>query len=162
MEKVQELTGMSAASLSKYGLIAAVAFVMFGVGASYITMIVGVAYPAFQSFLALESDGADDDKQWLTYWVCFGVFNIIDQFAGFILVWIPFYYFIKIMFLIYLFHPATRGAETMYTWYILPIMEKYEKQIEEVEKKVYDSVNNAVHEAKDAASSVMGGSKKEE
>mmetsp|Transcript_47528 Transcript_47528/g.64449 ORF Transcript_47528/g.64449 Transcript_47528/m.64449 type:complete len:128 (+) Transcript_47528:82-465(+) len=127
MEKIQELTGLTPATISKYGLIFAVAFVMFGVGASYITMLVGVAYPTFQSFLALESDGADDDKQWLTYWVCFGVFNIIDQFAGFILVWIPFYYFIKLIFLVALFHPQTRGAEKMYTWYILPIMEKYEK-----------------------------------
>ena len=148
MEKIQELTGLTPATISKYGLVFAVLFVMFGVGSSYITMIVGVAYPTFKSFLALESEGADDDKQWLTYWVCFGVFNIVDQFAGFILVWIPFYYFIKLIFLIALFHPATHGAEKMYTWYILPIMEKYEKQIEEVEKKVYDSVNEAANELK--------------
>ena len=34
---------------------------MFGVGASYITTAIGVAYPAFMSFLALESDAKDDD-----------------------------------------------------------------------------------------------------
>jgi hypothetical protein len=51
---------------------------MLGVGESYIVNILGVVYPCFQSFLALDSQGLDDDKQWLTYWVCFGFFNIID------------------------------------------------------------------------------------
>jgi len=35
---------------------------MFGVGQVYITNLIGVAYPAFMSFLALESEGLDDDK----------------------------------------------------------------------------------------------------
>jgi|TARA_B110000977_G_C10738752_1_gene362142 receptor expression-enhancing protein 5/6 len=86
-------------------MITGVLMVMLGVGQVYITCLIGVAYPAFMSFLALESDGTDDDKQWLTYWVCFGCFNIIDQFAGIILSIIPFYYFLKLGFMIYLFHP---------------------------------------------------------
>jgi len=46
----------------QYGLIMGVMMVMFGVGSSYITNLLGVAYPAFMSFLALESEGMDDDK----------------------------------------------------------------------------------------------------
>ena len=55
-----------------------VLLVMLGIGQTYIVNVIGVAYPAFMSFLALESDGLDDDKMWLTYWVCFGCFNIIE------------------------------------------------------------------------------------
>ena len=88
--------------------------VMLGFGETYIVNILGVVYPCFMSFLALDSDGQDDDKQWLTYWVCFGIFNIIDQFAGIILRFIPFYYFLKLGFLIYLFHPSTLGATNVY------------------------------------------------
>jgi receptor expression-enhancing protein 5/6 len=113
-KQISQKTGVPLRQLMQYSLIGGVMFVMFGVGQSYITNVIGVAYPAFMSFVALESEGTEDDKQWLTYWVCFGSFNIIDQFAGIILQFIPFYYFLKLGFLVYLFHPTTMGATTVY------------------------------------------------
>ena len=120
LQKVADTLGMPVKSLMQYAMWTSVAFVMLGIGQTYITNVVGVAYPAFQSFRALESSGMDDDKQWLTYWVCFGAFNILDQFAGIILSFIPFYFFLKCGFLIYLFHPSTLGATTVYNNFILP------------------------------------------
>ena len=112
------MTGLNEGQLAKYGLVFGVLFVMFGIGASYVTCIIAVAYPAFMSFLALETEDDEDDKQWLTYWVVFGLFSIFDQFAGFILHWIPFYYFLKMGFLIWCFHPSTQGATIVYNHYI--------------------------------------------
>ena len=143
MEQVAKMTGLTPGQISRYGLIAGVVLVALGIGNTYITCLLGVAYPCFMSFLALESKGADDDKQWLTYWVVFGLFNIIDQFAGFILHFIPFYFFLKLAFLVWLFHPASHGATTLYNMYILPNMQQYEKHIQAVEKKVADSVGAA-------------------
>ena len=117
----------------QYALVSGVVLVMFGVGQTYITQVIGVAYPCFMSFLALESEGADDDKQWLTYWVCFGAFNIVDQFAGIILQFIPFYYFLKLGFLVFLFHPSTLGATMVYNTYVLPMMKEHEAKIQEYE-----------------------------
>ena len=133
MEKVAQMTGLTPGQISRYGLIAGIVLVMLGIGNTYITCLLGVAYPVFMSFLALESKGADDDKQWLTYWVVFGIFNIIDQFAGFILTFIPFYFFLKLIFLVWLFHPASQGATTIYNTYILPNMKQYEKHIIKLE-----------------------------
>ena len=62
MEKVAQMTGLSPGQISRYGLVAGIALVMLGIGNTYITCLLGVAYPCFMSFLALESDGADDDK----------------------------------------------------------------------------------------------------
>ena len=76
---MEQLTEVLNGNIAKIGLIFGVLFVMFGVGSTYITCILGVAYPTFKSFLALESPkDSNDDKQWLTYWVVFGLFNIID------------------------------------------------------------------------------------
>ena len=125
LEKVAAATGMPIKQLMQYSLFGGVLLVMLGIGQTYIVNLLGVAYPAFMSFLALESDGLDDDKMWLTYWVCFGCFNIIDQFAGIILSIIPFYYFLKLGFLVYLFHPSTEGALTVYKTVIRPRIQQY-------------------------------------
>ena len=136
MEKVAELTGMEVGQLSRYALIGGIVLCMFGIADSYITCVLGVAYPVFMTFLALESKGTDDDKQWLTYWVVFGLFNIIDQFAGFVLHWIPFYYFLKLCFLVYLFHPSTKGATTVYNFWVLPYLSEYNKTLDDAQKKL--------------------------
>ena len=120
INKIAKSLGIPVKSLLQYAMWAGFSFVMLGIGQTYITNIIGVAYPAFMSFRALESSGMDDDKQWLTYWVCFGAFNIVDQFAGIILRFIPFYFFLKCGFLIYLFHPSMLGATTVYNQVILP------------------------------------------
>ena len=143
MEKVAAALGLTVDQLSRYALWTGVACVMFGIGDQYITTAIAVAYPCFASFLALESDGDDDDKQWLTYWVVFGLFNILDQFAGFILTLIPFYYFLKLIFMIWLFHPATTGATFIYNNYILPNMKQYEKHIIAGEKAIADQLKKA-------------------
>ena len=129
---VSKQTGLKPNQLMQYGLIGSVLLVMLGVGQTYITNIVGVAYPAFMSFVALETESTEDDVQWLTYWVCFGLFQIIDQFAGMILQLIPFYYFLKLGFMVYLFHPSTNGATTVYNTIILPYVKEYEGKVKDI------------------------------
>ena len=109
---------------------------MLGVGTTYITQIIGVAYPAFMSFAALKSEGMEDDKQWLTYWVCFGSLTIMDQFVGIILQFIPFYYFLKLSILVWLFHPSTLGATWVFDNVLLPKMKEAEKRLSPHLKKM--------------------------
>jgi hypothetical protein len=54
---------------------------------------------------------------------------MIDQFAGFILHFIPFYYVLKLAVLIWLFYPKTLGATWVYTNYIQEYVEDI-KQLE--------------------------------
>ena len=46
------------------------------------------AYPAYCSIQALESKTKGDDTQWLTYWVVFAAFSVIEYFADFIAGWV--------------------------------------------------------------------------
>jgi hypothetical protein len=62
LNTISQKTGTPIKSLMQYTLVGMVVLVMLGIGQTYITNIIGVAYPAFMSFMALESDGLDDDK----------------------------------------------------------------------------------------------------
>jgi receptor expression-enhancing protein 5/6 len=140
LNQLSQKSGVPIKSLMQYTLVSMVVLVMLGIGQTYITNVIGVAYPAFMSFMALESEGLDDDKQWLTYWVCFGAFNILDQFAGVILRIIPFYFFLKCGFLVYLMHPSFLGATQVYDSFILPRVQQHMSQIDKLEKDAQDLI----------------------
>ena len=93
--------------------------------------MLGFVYPAYMSFKALETKRKDDDTQWLTYWIIFSMFRIFDGISGIILQFIPIYSILKLVFLVYLYHPRFRGANTVYFYIIQPIFLKYEKKIDE-------------------------------
>ena len=147
LETISKNTGMPKQKIVKSAFIGAALFVFFGIGQAIITTLLGVAYPVFMSFHALENtDKNEDDKQWLTYWVVFGVFNIIDQFAGFILHFIPFYYVLKLFVLIWLFHPKTIGASWVYDNYI----KEYANHITQLEEDARKGISDLSSKAKAA------------
>ena len=96
----------------------------------YITCLVGVTLPAYFSIKAIESPEFDDDRQWLTYWAIYGIFTLLDQFANFILRIFPFYFVLKILFLIWCFMPNTMGALFIYNKVVAPYFRKYEDRID--------------------------------
>ena len=84
-------------------------------------VLIGMLYPAYQSFKALESPGIDDDKQWLTYWCVHSFLQVFEYFGEYILTGtIPFYYLVKLVFLVYLMHPQYRGALACYANFVAP------------------------------------------
>ena len=53
--------------------------------------------------------------KWMMYWIVFALFTSIETFSDFFLsFWFPFYYEIKICFLIWLLSPATKGSSLLY------------------------------------------------
>ena len=45
---------------------------------------------------AIDSVDKDDDTQWLTYWVVYAAFGIIEYFTDIFLSWVPFYFLAKV------------------------------------------------------------------
>ena len=111
-------------------------FVLIGYLEKYITCIVGIVLPTYWSIKAIESNEGDDDKQWLTYWAVYAVFDFLDLFAGFILKIIPFYYILKLIFLIWCFMPNTQGALMVYNHIIKKFFIKYENNLDQLVNKV--------------------------
>eukprot|EP00622_Pseudochattonella_farcimen_P004935 FR740454.1.p1 GENE.FR740454.1~~FR740454.1.p1 ORF type:complete len:163 (+),score=21.64 FR740454.1:70-558(+) len=92
--------------------------VLFGVGMGLVCDLLGFIPPMYCSIKAIETPGTNDDQLWLTYWVVYATFSIIEVFLRVLLYWIPFYYAFKVAFLLWCMHPTWRGAEFMYLHFI--------------------------------------------
>ncbi|KAJ2658279.1 ER membrane protein DP1/Yop1 [Coemansia sp. RSA 1199] len=117
-EKTRVPKVYGAAGVAGLGLL----LVFLNIGAALLVNLTGFGYAAFASMQAIETRGQTDDAQWLTYWVVFGMFNVLEYFAGFVVYWFPFYYLTKLGFLVWLMMPGTRGAERLYYSGIKPLV----------------------------------------
>ncbi|KAL4069036.1 TB2/DP1, HVA22 family-domain-containing protein [Scleroderma citrinum] len=91
--------------------------------AAPVSNIIGWGIPAYLSFKALETPGHQDDIQWLTYWVIFGFFNFLESVAlGLVLYYLPWYFALKTLFILWLQLPAFRGAQVTYVRLLKPVL----------------------------------------
>uniref|UniRef100_A0A493TNZ9 Receptor expression-enhancing protein n=1 Tax=Anas platyrhynchos platyrhynchos TaxID=8840 RepID=A0A493TNZ9_ANAPP len=114
---------------------------------------------------AIESPNKDDDTQWLTYWVVYGVFSIAEFFSDIFLSWFPFYYMLKCGFLLWCMAPSpSNGAEFLYHRIIRPFFLKHEAQLDNVVKdlkdKAAETADTIAKEAKKATVNLLGEEKK--
>uniref|UniRef100_G3P977 Receptor expression-enhancing protein n=1 Tax=Gasterosteus aculeatus aculeatus TaxID=481459 RepID=G3P977_GASAC len=111
---------------------------------------------------AIESSVKEDDTQWLTYWVVYGLFSIVEAFSDIFLFWFPFYYIGKCLFLLWCMAPVTwNGSEIIYRRVIRPFFLKHQATMDSVvsdlsakaknitENVAKEAVNRALNHEKD-------------
>jgi receptor expression-enhancing protein 5/6 len=90
--------------VSKVFLALGIGFVYFfliflNYGGQVLSNLVGFIFPgtlglkhlltaAYESMKAIETPGTSDDTQWLTYWVVFSFFNVVEYWSRTILYWL--------------------------------------------------------------------------
>lgn len=80
------------------------------------------------------------------YWIAFSFFCIAETFADiFISFWFPFYYELKIIFIVWLVSPWFKGATILYRKFIHPSLVKHEEEIDKLLAKIKQEVYNQVN-----------------
>ena len=141
MNIIQEKTGIKGTFVI-LGLVLSVIFVYFNILDSIITNMVGTLYPAFWTIKSLEQNIIEEQKKWLTYWVVFGFFIIVDTSSIVIVKFIPFYFLFKILFLIWLFYPGSNGCTLVYHFIVKRIFRLYEDKIDSYVEGAKDYAND--------------------
>ena len=102
--------GLLLAAIGSLGLL----ILMVVQGWAILITTITVLYPAVHSIRAIETEGKDDDKIWLTYWMVFGLFTTAETFFGFIFYVIPYWDWLRMGFFIWLLLPNFNGAAVLY------------------------------------------------
>jgi len=111
-----------------------------------VTNVLGLLYPAYLSFVAVKNKDVRGYVQWMMYWIVFAFYSFCESFTDtFIGPWFPFYYELKILLVIWLMSPVTRGANIVYRRFIHPNLVKYEPEIDLQIAGVKDKVGSVFY-----------------
>ena len=87
----------------------------------FIVVVTGCLYPIAASIVAVTTDMANDDTQWLVYWVCFAAMYLVMLASDDILYWIPGYHSAMLTFVCYLMLPVFNGADSVFRGILVPV-----------------------------------------
>jgi receptor expression-enhancing protein 5/6 len=160
--EVAEFLGVEPAQVALAFIVFLLGFLLFGIGGNLITQLVGFVYPAYESFKALEPDQEKREnprmmRTWLTYWIVYSLFSVVEVFVDYILYWVPLYYLLKLVFLVWLMIPKLGGAELVYKMLIEPSLRQYRKRIDVTLENAHDGIKKVVPDVQGLKQQVTAG-----
>lgn len=98
-------------------------------------LVLGTLYPAYRSYKAIKNKDLREHVKWMMYWIVFALFTTLETFLDIFVSWFPFYYEIKIVFILWVLSPATRGSSILYKKVVHPMLISREQEIDEMIEK---------------------------
>jgi len=98
-------------------------------------LVLGTLYPAYRSYKAIKNKDLREHVKWMMYWIVFALFTTLETFLDVFVSWFPFYYEIKILFILWVLSPATRGSSILYKKVVHPMLISREQEIDELIEK---------------------------
>ncbi|KAK0165325.1 hypothetical protein PV328_003846 [Microctonus aethiopoides] len=97
-----------------------------------VILIFGTLYPAYASYKAVRTKNVKEYVKWMMYWIVFALFTCVETFTDvFFSFWFPFYYEIKIIIVLWLLSPATKGSSILYRRFVHPALIRREAEIDD-------------------------------
>ncbi|KAJ7900169.1 TB2/DP1, HVA22 family-domain-containing protein [Mycena olivaceomarginata] len=84
--------------------------------------------PVFGTYKALSHRPVSEPElvRWARYWSVIGIIVAFEYLAEFLISWLPFYWEVKTLFLLWLALPQTEGSTFIYQMYLEPFFKKNE------------------------------------
>ena len=70
-------------------------------------------------------------RQWLTYWVVYSLFSLLES-SLFLVSWVPLYFELKTVILLWLVAPQTQGAALLYERGVAPFLRSHAARLDPV------------------------------
>ncbi|TFK36875.1 TB2/DP1, HVA22 family-domain-containing protein [Crucibulum laeve] len=88
--------------------------------------------PCYSTFKALSHRPLSEPElqRWSMYWCVIGTFVAFEYLAEWLISWLPFYWEIKTLFLLFLALPQTQGSTFIYTTYLQPFFVQNEADLD--------------------------------
>ncbi|KAE8675549.1 HVA22-like protein d [Hibiscus syriacus] len=87
--------------------------------------VVMLLYPLYASVIAIETPGKEDDEQWLAYWILYSLLTLTEMLLQSVLEWIPIWYTVKLVFVVWMVLPQFRGAAFIYERFVREQIKKH-------------------------------------
>ena len=102
--------------------------------------VLGYVYMPYMSFKAIQTPDGKDDKEWLTTWVIYSMLSMLQTIPiiSSIVGWIPFYYEVKLIVIVYCVF--FKGAGVIYRKLIYPFFKRYERSADDLVNDLPGSV----------------------
>ncbi|XP_050363971.1 putative HVA22-like protein g [Argentina anserina] len=97
-----------------------------------LVMILGYAYPAYECYKTVEKNKPEIEQLrfWCQYWILVAVMTVCERVGDAFVSWVPMYSEAKLLFIIYLWFPKTKGTTYVYDSFFRPYLAKHENDID--------------------------------